>query len=391
MKAQRRRGAVLVFTAALLIVLLGITALAIDYGYILVIRAELQAAADAAALAGAGSLRDDALLTDAGSMSDTIYQARSQAVYFTQLNTAPRGTVLIDRNDGNSPDGDVVVGALSDPADLTQSLALGDSDAFNTVKVTIRRSDATGNPVTLFFGPLLGLNTADVSASACATLVKGVSGFRVVGDSPNAMILPFAVSEEYWNEVVTYGSGDDDYAHDSETGTVVSGSDDVRELVLFPLDLFGGASGGSLPSGNFGTVDIGDPNNSTAELCRQIAHGINADDMSYLGGSLEFGPDGTLHLNGDTGISAGCKDELASIIGQARTLPVFRSVSGTGDNADFEIVGFVGIRMLDVRLTGGPSQRRVVIQPAWISDPTGIADPSGQYSTFITMPVRLTR
>ena len=51
-----QHGAVLVFVAFLLIVLLGIAALAVDIGYVAITRNQLQNAADAGALAGAGKL-----------------------------------------------------------------------------------------------------------------------------------------------------------------------------------------------------------------------------------------------------------------------------------------------------------------------------------------------
>ena len=51
-----RKGAVIVMVAVLMVVLLGCVALAVDIGYLYVARAELQRAADAAALAGAQAL-----------------------------------------------------------------------------------------------------------------------------------------------------------------------------------------------------------------------------------------------------------------------------------------------------------------------------------------------
>ncbi len=85
--------------------------------------------------------------------------------------------------------------------------------------------------------------------------------------------------------------------------------------------------------GNRGTVDIGSSNNSTADIARQIVHGISPSDFAQLGGKLEFDDSGKLYLNGDTGISAGVKDELASIMGQPRIIPIFSTVSGNGNNA----------------------------------------------------------
>jgi hypothetical protein len=70
--------------------------------------------------------------------------------------------------------------------------------------------------------------------------------------------------------------------------------------------------------GNRGTVDIGGSNNSTNDIARQILHGISAQDLQALGKPLNISSQGTMTLNGDTGISAGVKDELKSIIGQKR-------------------------------------------------------------------------
>ena len=53
---RRQSGAAAILVAFLMIVFLGIAALALDIGYLYVVRTELQNAADAAALAGAGRL-----------------------------------------------------------------------------------------------------------------------------------------------------------------------------------------------------------------------------------------------------------------------------------------------------------------------------------------------
>ncbi len=49
--SRRRRGAIVVLTAIMLVFMLGLIALAIDIGYLLLARTELQHAAAAAALA----------------------------------------------------------------------------------------------------------------------------------------------------------------------------------------------------------------------------------------------------------------------------------------------------------------------------------------------------
>ena len=133
-----------------------------------------------------------------------------------------------------------------------------------------------------------------------------------------------------------------------------SGSDGYVEVNLYPQ--------GTGSPGNRGTVDFGNPNYSTADLANQILNGVSPADLAYHGGKIEFGPDGKLFLNGDTGISAGVKDELASVIGQPRVIPIFECVSGNGNNATYTIVKWQGIRVVGVKLTGSMSQKKVMIQ-----------------------------
>ena len=67
-----------------------------------------------------------------------------------------------------------------------------------------------------------------------------------------------------------------------------------------------------------------------------------------LAATLQFDANGELQLNGDTGISAGVKDELASIIGKPRSSRSFFQGSRPGNNAHYTIVKWFGIRILDV-------------------------------------------
>ena len=125
--------------------------------------------------------------------------------------------------------------------------------------------------------------------------------------------------------------------------------------------------------GNRGTVNIGASNNSTATLCRQITEGISPADLAYYpGGQLTFDASGNLYLNANPGISAGCKSALASIIGQTRLIPIFTSVVGNGNNAEYDIVEFVGVRIMDVNLTGSMSSKHLTVQPALVYTRGGI-------------------
>jgi hypothetical protein len=95
---------------------------------------------------------------------------------------------------------------------------------------------------------------------------------------------------------------------------------------------------------------------------------LNESDLAHFGGKLSF-ENGPLIINGDTGISAGIKDDLEAIKGQPRLMPLFTTVSGPGNNAMYTIVKFVGIRIMYVKLTGKPSSKAVIVQPApFVSD-----------------------
>jgi hypothetical protein len=158
------------------------------------------------------------------------------------------------------------------------------------------------------------------------------------------------------------------------------------EVNLFPQ--------GTGSPGNRGTVDIGGSNNSTSDIARQILHGISSSDFASLtasGRTLEFDACGKLYLNGDTGISAGVKDELAAIIGKPRVIPIFESVTGNGNNAEYKIVRWQGIRIMAVKLTGSMSQKHVTIQVAPVVVNGIVPSPTAGVSAYVYSPVVLVR
>jgi hypothetical protein len=155
------------------------------------------------------------------------------------------------------------------------------------------------------------------------------------------------------------------------------------EVNLFPQ--------GTGSPGNRGTVDIGSSNNSTADIARQIVYGISPADFSALGKPLQFDSTGKLTLNGDTGISAGVKDKLNSIKGQPRVIPIFSAVSGNGNNAQYTIVKWQGVRIMNVQLTGSMSQKNVMIQVAPAQIKGVVASGTTGASNSVFSPVVLVR
>lgn len=139
-------GAIGVLMAMAMVVLAGFSAYAVDLGYLHMKRGELQTAADNAALAGAVSLL---------SLRGDEVAIRAEVVDYARANLA---------------DIDVPVSAVSaDDVILSNHGNLsGDPDV---VEVTIRRTRGRNNPVSLFFGRILGTEDAELTATARAALV----------------------------------------------------------------------------------------------------------------------------------------------------------------------------------------------------------------------------
>ncbi len=371
---HRRRGNILALTTVLMVVLIAFVALAVDVGYLYTMRNELQRTADAAAIAACWELCDTEN-ESGGNVANLSTSARDAAVQFAALNKV-----------GNAVPGlasdDVTVGYMAHPSNPSETLVATPLGTMpNAVQVRVQRTGAQNGEVPLFFARVLGMDQQAIEAAATAALLSGFNGFTAPTDGSNLGILPFALDLDTWNALNATGS--DGYRYDPDTKTVSAGSDGIKECNLFP-------QGTGCP-GNRGTVDIGGANNSTADIARQIVEGVSVSDLAHHGGELTFDASGELHLNGDTGISAGIKDELASVIGKPRMIPVFSTVYGPGNNADYTIVKFVGVRVMAVKLTGSMSSKYVMIQPCNVVSKGGIYDPNATGTEHVYSPVWLVR
>jgi hypothetical protein len=99
-------------------------------------------------------------------------------------------------------------------------------------------------------------------------------------------------------------------------------------------------------NGNWGTVDIGDDNNSTAEIRDQVLNGLQQSDLDAL--YEEYRIPTNTHIdslvpfdaNAETGFSTGMKHAINAVIGKTRLVPLYDDVGGGGDGAEFHIVGW---------------------------------------------------
>ncbi|MBU0717146.1 MAG: VWA domain-containing protein, partial [Planctomycetes bacterium] len=156
--SERRPAVVLVFTLVMVVVLCGFAALTIDVGLMYNTRADLQRAADAAALAAAGSLsRLD--------MDDSADQAYDVARKLVEANPVLGRRVTVDEHT------DITIGqAKYDPGtnsyDFTPTNSLADA-----VRVRVRQTDDSPNgPTSLLFARIFGKSSMNISAEAIAYL-----------------------------------------------------------------------------------------------------------------------------------------------------------------------------------------------------------------------------
>jgi hypothetical protein len=363
----------------LMVVMVAFVAFAVDVGYLYVMRSQLQRAADAAAMAAAWELVDPAGPTGGSSAEQLSVSARDMAEEFAALNP-----VLAQAPELASDD--VEVGYVENPLDPTSPLiATPAGSKPNAVRVRVQRTSDQNGRAPLFFARVLGYDSAAAEGEATAALLCNIGGFKTPADGSNLGILPYALDIDTWNNLIQNNTGTDGYRYDSATKSVVTGSDGILEVNLFPQ--------GTGSPGNRGTVDIGGSNNSTSDICRQIREGISPDDMEELydaGHTLEPDANGELTLNGDTGISAGTKDDLAGIIGQPRMIPLFSVVNGPGNNAEYTIVGWAGVRVMYVKLTGSMNSKKVMVQPCVYTSKGAIRSETAT-SSFIYSPVWLVR
>jgi hypothetical protein len=272
------------------------------------------------------------------------------AVYFTIDGTPTASTVMTDANGAWSftPSG-LADGVHTIVASQTDTLGYTGTASLSFTLDTTAPSGGPPSPVVAFS------NTDNITAATAPTFTVALSPSVAVGDKVQLLLdgspLAHAVTHVITTADVTAGSvelavtagdlGADGSKQVTAQFSDAAGNSSTTSALSFTLDTtaptvtINGTGGNTNQSAQpiSGTVDIGGANNSTADIARQIVYGISPQDFEALGHPLTLNNDGNLFLNGDTGISAGVKDELASIIGQPRIIPIFQQVHGPGNNA----------------------------------------------------------
>lgn len=369
--ASRPRGAVAVQVLITLVLLLGVAALAIDVGNLYAAKAELQNAADAAALAGASAFADDVLrqqMEDDDDFDVLTDAARNRATAYANKNETTR-------RDTNLEFEDILVGTY-DPANPTAPLSsIGQP---NAVAVTARfTEDSSNGPISNFFASVFGYSHTDVTAAAAAAFDDHFASYTPTSPGP---LIPFTIYVDTYLE--QFASGADDFSYDPDLDLVLPFGDGMSEVVLYPYKDDPGGDG----AGNFGLLNVGNPSQGVPWLRQQIENGITPEDLVAEIGTSELtfvdadGNSITYDITGNPGMKTSLESSVETRIGDVVGFFVHNALVGTGANAVYTIVYIRFGRVMEVHMTGKQSQRRIRVQPAVWTDPGVQTDPDAPSS-----------
>jgi Flp pilus assembly protein TadG len=201
-KFKNEKGVTLVYVALLLVVFLGMAALAIDIGYHRVVRNQLQNASDAAALAGCNRLYDRAVVVFPAPPPDWA-AATAEATSAIGINTADNqvlsdGTIATGWwNITQSPPGSLWPNPLTNPPPNTPP----DPNYGPAVSVTITKSGSQNTgPIVNFFGGILGVSTTDIGATATAVAASP-------GSVRQGAVVPVAIAKQVADQYLMHYCG----------------------------------------------------------------------------------------------------------------------------------------------------------------------------------------
>ena len=399
-RGGRRRGGIAPLTALLLIPLLGLVAFAVDMGWIVLTQSDLQNTADSAALAAAGQMMNGYVqynLPNQGANQPTILNtaeagARASAKQFAGLNAAGGVSSL------TLMDGDIQFGFTDAGGNYTAWSA--GAPYPNTVKVTVRRDSSANTPLGLFFGPVLGMSTVNLNATAAATIyAANIDSFANTSSIAVGM-LPVTYDVNAWNNFLATGQDPD--------GNTTLDANGNPEISVYPS---------VKDTGNFGLLGLDDAHAGASTVSSWITSGLTQSSVQNLlsNGASDETPliplsqhnqnilpsastDGMGSWNwvGDTGMKTSVLHTLSGYVGDTYLLPLFKPLnptpgsaytagSGNGSHYYYNIVQFVSVKITYVdnkSLVVQPSA--TVLNPNWVTFSSSVPAGTGSGSASTT-------
>jgi Flp pilus assembly protein TadG len=163
---RRQRGAAIIYCTVVMVMMIAFVAFAVDIGRARLAKTELQRAADAASMYGVAGL--------AKNLSGS--QIKQRCVDAADDNKCDGAAVVLN------PSSDVEWGTW-DPG-VGSFTAVSDPSGATAIRITARRTYATGNPIPTTFARVLGRNSFDVKAISIAARGHVISPSVKANGSP---------------------------------------------------------------------------------------------------------------------------------------------------------------------------------------------------------------
>ncbi len=366
---HHRRGSIVMFVAMALLVVGACLALVFDRLWLDAAQIELQAAAESAALAGAGQLASDARLQSPP--VDLITPARDAAIAIGQKNFSVGTSVNLQ--DGNN--GDIQFGTIQMSPDNGHPTFVEETERPTTCVVRAARLTSRGNPVALFFRQLTSNTRGNVQAIAEASIDNRISGVQASDKSP-VPALPLAIlhahadprRQDTWMNMINMRLGTDLYGYDATTGEVTTGPDGIPEITLHTT--YTSADAEEASKVNLLTMDIG-TGMVESRVADQIKTGWTVTHLKSFG--EEFRTDqGPQILDVDAASATPVMDELHQLVGQTRICGLYINHQPTSNViGTAAVIDLAAIRILAIQ-EQGPTQMKMTVQPAVIATRTAL-------------------
>jgi Flp pilus assembly protein TadG len=366
--------------ALLLIPILGMVAFAVDAGWMVLAQSDLQNAADAAALAGAEQLLGQQQLNPATGkyslvngfaqyyLTGQVQQSQILAAATSAAKASAKDFASYHSAGGNQSltlnDADIQLGFTDANGGYTP---LPPYPGFpNTVKVTLRLDNQANSPLKLFFGPVLGTKTVNLTANASAAIYAGTINSFNPSSSFVSRILPMTYDINHWNNFLQTGLGPD--------GTLSLDTNGVPQLQAYPSIKF---------VGNFGMLSLDQLTDGASTISSWIDSGVPASTLQQeLNDNLlplsAHNPN-AWDWKGNPGLKTSDIHAVMPVVGDTYLLPLFKPVDpgfpnpatyqagvNQGTTYAYNIVQFIGIRITYV------DNSSVMVQPAAVVDPNPI-------------------
>jgi hypothetical protein len=311
--------------------------------------------------------------------------ARQRAQFFAAQNAVGGRPLIVDENPSNHPRGDIVLGWVEEPSQLGSPFLVGrDTDAVNSVLVRAARTRQWGNPLTLWFGRLVGVADVDLTGSARATVDQRVYGFRPV-NHVRIPLLPLAIGgpagmPNDWLVQATSSAipGDNDrLSVDDRTDSVSDGADGIPEIVLRLT-----TNADHRPIGSTQPVSLGVARFERISWEEQCSLGFGTTELAPVGGQIAADEDGQLHFRRLTSLTSSAvetiRQSLLAIRGEKRIWPL---AEWSGDT-HCRIINFAAARILACD-TDPESGLRIVLQPCLLQTSTALVRASSPRNPWL--------